>query len=157
MDDNNIWNNIGTPRNKFDSIFDNDPFFKNNNQQYRDDSFDNFHDNFVTTQKIFFVIFGIVLTFIICMFIFVIFTICFRICKGESFQDYRRQRRGQTIIPPPPPFINPCNYYLFFSKQMIPFFNFTTVFLLKLEHLLCCVCAVNALGETCFAFFSVLL
>lgn len=101
MDDNNF------PR--FDNNhfhFNSDPFFKTN----FDERHKEFEDSFAFHQKVFFIIFAIVLVFIVCVFGLVIFTICFRVCKGQSFQDYRRQRRCQTIIPPPPPLTNPCNY-----------------------------------------------
>lgn len=70
-----------------------------------------FDDSFATGQKVFFVFFGIVVTFIGGMFIFAIFLICFKLCRGESFQDYRRHRQFHTVIPPPPPLTNPCNYF----------------------------------------------
>lgn len=58
--------------------------------------------SFDIAEKAFFIFFGIVVTFIIGGFIFAIFIICFRLCKGESFHEYRRARRFPTVIPPPP-------------------------------------------------------
>lgn len=106
-------------------IFNNNDFFTNNNNYFENDdwkkisdkSFNNnwdqhhkdFEDSF-DTAKIFLVIFAIVVTFMGCMFIFALFTICFKLCKGQSFQEYQRQR-FQTIVTPPPPLSNQCNYF----------------------------------------------
>lgn len=107
-------------------IFNNNDFFTNNNNYFENDdwkkisdkSFNNnwdqhhkdFEDSFDTAQKVFLVFFAIVATFIGCMFIFALFTICFKLCKGQSFQEYQRQR-FQTIVTPPPPLSNQCNYF----------------------------------------------
>lgn len=85
-------------KNKFDSEFHSRSF---------DDSFrkhnEEFDKSFAAAEKVFFIFFGLVVTFIVGGFVLAIFLICVRICKGESYRSYRRNRRGQTIIPPPPP------------------------------------------------------
>lgn len=107
----------------------------------------NFDDRFATLDKLFFIVFGIVVTIVMCIFIFVIFTICFRICKGESFEDYRRQHHCQTIIPPPPPLTNSCNYFQTYdSFRVLLFF----VQVQGIDYTV--LCAVNALGRTRFFF-----
>lgn len=96
-------------------IFDQD-FFKNKHDikfdnEFRSSSFDDsftrhneeFDKSFAAAEKVFFIFFGLVVTFIVGGFVLAIFLICIRICKGESYRSYRRNRRGQTIIPPPPP------------------------------------------------------
>ncbi|XP_055324947.1 uncharacterized protein LOC129579194 isoform X1 [Sitodiplosis mosellana] len=83
--------------------FNRDTFFKDSFYNQNKD----FEESFAFHQKVFFTIFGIVAIFMACIIGLVIFSICFRICKGQSYQDYRRQRRCQTIIPPPPPLTNP--------------------------------------------------
>lgn len=97
-----------------DGLF-NDEFFKNKHVKFDnefhsssfDDSFKRQHEDFdksvVAAEKVFFIFFGLVVTFIVGGFVLAIFLICIRICKGESYRSYRRNRRGQTIIPPPPP------------------------------------------------------
>lgn len=113
--------------NRFDNSqhgydFDSDPFFQNAKKRHSD-----FDDSFATAQKVFFIFFGIVATFVGCAFIFAIFHICFRMCKGESFQDYRRQRRFDTVIPPPPPLNDTSNYLkhmIFLVFFAVHFFRF---------------------------------
>lgn len=95
-----------------DDLF-NDDFFKkktlNFDSDFKSNSFDDFkqhHDefnkSFVAAEKVFFIFFGLVVTLIVGGFVLAIILICIRVCKGESYGGYRRNRRGQTIIPPPP-------------------------------------------------------
>lgn len=104
--------------NNNNNFVNNNDFFNNDWKKNSDNLFDNnwdqhhkeFEDSFAISHKVFFVFFAIVATFIGCMFIFVIFTICFKLCKGQSFREYQRQR-FHTIVTPPPPLSNQCNYF----------------------------------------------
>lgn len=100
--------------NNNDDFFNNDDLFhsKKNSDNLFNNDWDQHHkefeDSFDTAQKVFFVFFAIVATFIGCMFIFVIFTICFKLCKGQSFREYQRQRFHTLVTPP---LSNQCNYF----------------------------------------------
>lgn len=49
-----------------------------------------FKKDFDTIERVFFIFFGILLAIVICVFILVIFTICYRLIKGDRNQLYRR-------------------------------------------------------------------
>lgn len=107
-----------------DDLFDDD-FFKNKQFEFPSNSFDDsfkpdhneFNKSFASAEKIFFIFFGLVVTLIVGGFIFAIVLICIRVCKGESYRSYRRNRRGQTIIPPPPP--GSCKHYIITYKFIL--------------------------------------
>lgn len=105
-----------------------DDFFKNKHlkfdNEFRSSSFDDsfrhhdeeFNKSFAAAEKVFFIFFALVVTFIVGGFVLAIFLICIRICKGESYRSYRRNRRGQTIIPPPP--LGSCKHLSLYQLQL---------------------------------------
>lgn len=106
---------------KYDS-YNNFPFQNNHNDfsqpvNFHDDFDSNFEkhkSHFDVMQKVVFVFFGIVAIILFCGCLFALFNVCFAICKGKSYREYRRSRRMPTLIPPPPPLNDTSKYIEFY-------------------------------------------